>query len=239
MNGPALEFAGARRLRQWTVLAALLALLGLLGLPDAAASEAHERLLAPDARIAAVVFAASLTSSIVGFAFAALAGPPLLLFSGDPVGTVTIVVACSIATQGYCVWSLRRAIVWRAASIHRRRPCHRAPGRLAARARFALAGLAGGFSGLAGLFLVMWCDMRGMTKESQRALHQPVILAMQLEAIACLRIRTASEFPGEMLLVYAPVAVMGASAGLAIFRRLSSASSTARSTRCFSSLESC
>ena len=60
-----------------------------------------------------VVFAAALVSSVVGFAFSALAGAGLTHLYERPAQTVEIMVLCSIAIQLYCVIAMRRAIEWR------------------------------------------------------------------------------------------------------------------------------
>jgi uncharacterized membrane protein YfcA len=64
--------------------------------------------------VAAVIFAAALVSSIAGFAFSALAGAALVYLLQDPVRTVAILAACSIAIHGYCAWRVRRDVEWRA-----------------------------------------------------------------------------------------------------------------------------
>ncbi len=60
-----------------------------------------------------IVFAAALVSSIVGFAFSALAGAGLLHLYGRPSEAVEIMVLCSIAIQLYCVVVMWRSIEWR------------------------------------------------------------------------------------------------------------------------------
>jgi uncharacterized membrane protein YfcA len=65
-----------------------------------------------DVAIAAVVLISATVSSIAGFAFAALAGIGLAFMSLDPVRAVHTIVLCSIATQLYAVWQLRRNIQW-------------------------------------------------------------------------------------------------------------------------------
>jgi len=40
-----------------------------------------------------------------------------------------------------------------------------------------LNGVLGGMTGLAGVFVTVWCGMRGWSKDAQRAVYQPVILA--------------------------------------------------------------
>jgi uncharacterized membrane protein YfcA len=63
--------------------------------------------------VAGVVFAAALVSSIAGFAFSALAGAALIHLLQDPVATVAILTACSIAIYGYCAWNVRDLFEWR------------------------------------------------------------------------------------------------------------------------------
>jgi hypothetical protein len=61
----------------------------------------------------AAVFAASLLSSLAGFAFSALCGAMLFQFRHDPVVVVQIMLLCSLANQSLSVWMLRRDIDWR------------------------------------------------------------------------------------------------------------------------------
>ena len=60
----------------------------------------------------AVVFAAALVSSVVGFAFSALAGAALMHLYDRPAQAVEMMVLCSIAIQLYCVIAMRRSIEW-------------------------------------------------------------------------------------------------------------------------------
>ncbi len=66
------------------------------------------------AATAVVVLVAATVSSVVGFAFAALAGIGLAFIATDPVHAVHTIVLCSIATQVYAVWQLRKSVQWRA-----------------------------------------------------------------------------------------------------------------------------
>ena len=86
----------------------------------------------------------------------------------------------------------------------------------------AVGGLLGGLAGSPSLVVSIWCGLRGWTKEQQRAVYQPYILLMQLEALACLGAATPERIPPEGLL-YVPAAIVAAYAGLAIFRRMSAA----------------
>lgn len=67
-----------------------------------------------DTVILAVIFLASLLSSIAGFAFSAICGALLIHVMREPVAIVELMVVCSIAIQSLSVWALRRSINWRA-----------------------------------------------------------------------------------------------------------------------------
>jgi uncharacterized protein len=64
--------------------------------------------------ISLAVLAASLVSSIAGFAFSAICGAMLFHLIDDPVRAVQIMMICSVAGQSLMVWALRREIPWRA-----------------------------------------------------------------------------------------------------------------------------
>jgi uncharacterized membrane protein YfcA len=61
----------------------------------------------------AAVFAASLLSSIAGFAFSAICGAMLFPLLGEPVRVVQIMMVCSIAIPTLSVVALRNTIEWR------------------------------------------------------------------------------------------------------------------------------
>jgi uncharacterized membrane protein YfcA len=61
---------------------------------------------------AAVVLIAALVSSVVGFAFAAIAGSALAYLGIKPIDAVQTMVLCSIAMQTYGVWVIRDGIRW-------------------------------------------------------------------------------------------------------------------------------
>jgi uncharacterized membrane protein YfcA len=61
----------------------------------------------------AVVFASALVTSVVGFAFSALAGAGLMHLYAEPSQTVEILAVCSVSIQLYCVIAIRRSIQWR------------------------------------------------------------------------------------------------------------------------------
>jgi uncharacterized membrane protein YfcA len=213
--------------------------------------------------VAAVVFAAALVSSIAGFAFSALAGAALVYVLQDPVRSVAIVTACSIAIHGYCVWSVRGALEWRLLAPFLLGGALTVPlgvwllahtpfeifatglgafliaygGYLMLRckelvltssaARDAtvggLGGLLAGLAGFPGASVTVWCGLRGWNKERQRALCQPFILFMQLEALALLGTARPAALPPETFYLYLPLALLGAWAGVALLKRMSTA----------------
>ena len=69
---------------------------------------------APDSIAMATISAASVISSIAGFAFSAICGSLLFHLVPGPVQAVQIMIVCSIANQAAMTWSLRHDIDWRA-----------------------------------------------------------------------------------------------------------------------------
>jgi uncharacterized membrane protein YfcA len=268
-DAPSGPFDPAAELAKWRARASvakffalglLLALFVFLSLVPPTASAANSA-GATVAGAGAAIFVAAVVSSIAGFAFAALAGAPLLFLLGNPVQAVATVVVCSIAIQGYCVFALRRSIQWRAlwpflAAGVPAVPAgvwlltHIDPSIFAfglsvfltlyglymffrgtppvVRGTWqsdvvagALGGVTGGLCGFPGAFVTIWCGMRGWSKEHQRAVYQPYILTMQLVALGALGFQAPDAINQDGILVFVPLALLGASLGLALFRRLS------------------
>jgi len=67
--------------------------------------------------VSLAILAASLVSSIAGFAFSAICGAMLFHLIDDPVRAVQIMMICSVGGQSLMVWGLRRDIPWRALSV--------------------------------------------------------------------------------------------------------------------------
>jgi uncharacterized membrane protein YfcA len=63
--------------------------------------------------VAGIILCSALVSSIVGFAFCAIAGSALAYLRVDPVHAVQTMVLCSTAIQLYAVFQIREAIRWR------------------------------------------------------------------------------------------------------------------------------
>lgn len=72
---------------------------------------------APDAMAMGTIAAASVVSSIAGFAFSAICGAMLFHLVPSTVQAVQIMILCSIANQAAMTWSLRRDIDWRALGV--------------------------------------------------------------------------------------------------------------------------
>jgi uncharacterized membrane protein YfcA len=87
-----------------------------------------------------------------------------------------------------------------------------------------LGGLTGGIAAFPAAPIVVWCSLKGWSKERQRGLYQPVMLILQLAGLAVL---AAGEFAGSRHrdidwsgLLYLPAALLGTSLGLAVFSHL-------------------
>lgn len=85
----------------------------------------------------------------------------------------------------------------------------------------AVGGLIGGLSSAPGLAVTIWCSMRGLDKEQQRAVYQPFILTMQLVTVACLASTAVPQTDALHYASFVPFALMGAVGGFALYRRLS------------------
>jgi uncharacterized membrane protein YfcA len=215
------------------------------------------------ATVAAVIFAAALISSIAGFAFSALAGAALVYLLQDPVRTVAILTACSIAIHGYCSWRVRRDLEWRLLGpfllggaltvplgvwLLASTPAHLFATGLGAflvaygaylllcrrevvvrssTVRDAtvggLGGLLAGLAGFPGASVTVWSGLRGWSKERQRALCQPFILFMQIEALALVGTARPAALPPETFYLYLPAALAAACTGVGLLQRISTA----------------
>ena len=95
------------------------------------------------------------------------------------------------------------------------------------RLRDAMAGFLGGITGGAAAFpgapVTIWCAMKGIDRDGQRAIYQPFILIMQLVALAAIHVTLHEGWnPAKGLAdwIYLPAALFGASCGLSLYRHL-------------------
>jgi uncharacterized membrane protein YfcA len=84
----------------------------------------------------------------------------------------------------------------------------------------AVGGVVGGLSSAPGLAVTIWCSMRDLDKEQQRAIYQPYILAMQLVTVTCLLLNAPLQADALRDASFVPFALLGAMAGFALYRRL-------------------
>jgi uncharacterized membrane protein YfcA len=86
-------------------------------------------------------------------------------------------------------------------------------------------GFLGGLTAMPGAVPVIWCDLRGVPKERQRALVQPFILGMQVLALvtlACIPGAIHRDLAMDVMLSLPPLAV-GTCAGIMLFGRVDEA----------------
>jgi uncharacterized membrane protein YfcA len=82
-------------------------------------------------------------------------------------------------------------------------------------------GVLGGMTGLAGVFVTIWCGMRGWSKDTQRSVYQPVILASFFATAASLIAAGAltREF-GKLYLLGLPPLLAGTLVGFKLYGHL-------------------
>ena len=87
-----------------------------------------------------------------------------------------------------------------------------------------LGGITGGIAAFPAAPIVVWCSLKGWSKDRQRGVYQPVMLILQLAGLAVL---AAGEFASGRHrdidwsgLLYLPAVLLGTLLGLALFSRL-------------------
>jgi uncharacterized protein len=85
-------------------------------------------------------------------------------------------------------------------------------------------GLLGGLTGLVGIIVTIWCQLRGLTKDAQRAVFQPVTLAAILLSLVSLGIAGAVTVETvELYLLGLPFLLAGLWSGFKLYGRLDDA----------------
>ena len=85
-------------------------------------------------------------------------------------------------------------------------------------------GLSGGLTAMPGALPTMWCDLRGMPKDQQRALVQPYILALQLFALTLMLVQDMFTRQALINVAYSlPALSAGVAVGIVMFRRINDA----------------
>jgi uncharacterized membrane protein YfcA len=82
-------------------------------------------------------------------------------------------------------------------------------------------GLLGSLAGFPGILVVVWCTMRGWSKDEQRAVFQPLSVALLVFAAATLVASGSLTRPiGELLLMGLPAVLLGTWAGFRLYGRV-------------------
>jgi uncharacterized membrane protein YfcA len=149
----------------------------------------------------AAAFFGGLTSGLSGFAMGlVVSGVWLHIIAPDQ--NALLIVLCGLVTQGSGIWRVRRAINWRAVSPF----------------------IIGGLTGLGGIAVTVWCQLRGGPKDAQRAVFQPVMFATF--AMSAISFGFAGAFTVETFKLYAlvlPVLIAGTWSGLRLYGKLDDA----------------
>lgn len=85
-----------------------------------------------------------------------------------------------------------------------------------------LAAAVGVLTAMPGAVPLLWCEMRGYSKDEQRGLVQPFIVSMQVVALALFALTPAGlprDLPYQMALAL-PALILGTIVGTAAFRRV-------------------
>jgi uncharacterized protein len=83
-------------------------------------------------------------------------------------------------------------------------------------------GLIGGLTAMPGALPTIWCDLRGMPKDQQRAVVQPYIIVLQLFALALMLVHNTLTETAVINVAYSlPALAAGVTLGIMMFRRVS------------------
>lgn len=205
-------------------------------------------------------FLGGLTNGLTGFALG-LVVSGIWLHIITPLQTAVLIVGFSLVTQGYGIWKLRHALVWRnvapfiigglvgvpagAMLLAHTNPAYLRTGvgvllviysvyslvrpklnpigsNVAIDAGIgALNGLLAGLTGLVGVIVTIWCQLRGLPKDAQRTTFQPVMFASG--CVTGISLAFAGAITGETLKLYflgLPVMLIGMWSGFKLYGRL-------------------
>ncbi len=205
-------------------------------------------------------FAGGFASGVAGFAMGFVVSG-IWLHILTPIQTTALIAGYGLLTQGYGVWKLRRALVWRQMApfiiggtagvpagtllLTYLNPAYlrsgvglllvvygiyglaqpalkRVPDKVFADVGVGFAnGLLAGLTGLPGFIITIWCQMRGWTKDSQRAVFQPVMLAAIVANVVSLGLAGAITAETiDLYLVGLPAMAAGLWAGFRLYGKL-------------------
>jgi uncharacterized membrane protein YfcA len=208
-------------------------------------------------------FIGGFASGLAGFAMGFIVSG-IWLHILTPIQTTTLIVGYGLLTQGYGVWKLRRALIWRSIApfiiggaigvpigtmlLTYINPVYLRSGvgvllliyggyglaqpKLVPVAAGAAAdagigfmnGMLAGLTGLPGFIITIWCQLRGWTKDVQRAVFQPVMLAaivMNVISLGMVGAITADTL--QLYLLGLPAMVAGLWLGFKLYGKLDDA----------------
>jgi uncharacterized membrane protein YfcA len=208
-------------------------------------------------------FIGGFASGLAGFAMGFVVSG-IWLHILTPIQTTTLIVGYGLLTQGYGVWKLRRALIWRSIApfiiggaigvpigtllLTYINPAYLRSGvgvLLVIYGSYGLAqpklepvpagaaadagigfmnGMLAGLTGLPGFIITIWCQLRGWTKDVQRAVFQPVMLAAIVMNVISLGMVGA--ITADMLQLYLlglPAMVAGLWLGFKLYGKLDDA----------------
>jgi uncharacterized protein len=208
-------------------------------------------------------FIGGFASGLAGFAMGFIVSG-IWLHILTPIQTTTLIVGYGLLTQGYGVWKLRRALVWRSIApfiiggaigvpigtmlLTYINPAYLRSGvgvLLVIYGSYGLAqpklepvpagaaadagigfmnGTLAGLTGLPGFIITIWCQLRGWTKDVQRAVFQPVMLAavvMNVISLGMVGAITADTL--QLYLLGLPAMVAGLWLGFKLYGKLDDA----------------
>jgi uncharacterized membrane protein YfcA len=199
----------------------------------------------------AATFAGALVAGLSGFAFGLIAAS-LWLYILTPLQTATLIIVFGLIVQGYfrletspcarCVPVGVTILTW-ANPAHVRagvgiflvlyslyallRPSMKpitGGGATADAGIGFLNGILAGITGLAGILVTIWCGMRGWPKDQQRAVFQPVAVAIFVMSAAWLGVNSAISAETLRLIVYGlPALLAGTWLGMKLYGRVNEA----------------
>jgi uncharacterized protein len=208
-------------------------------------------------------FIGGFASGLAGFAMGFVVSG-IWLHILTPIQTTTLIVGYGLLTQGYGVWKLRRALVWRSIApfiiggaigipigtmlLTYINPAYLRSGvgvLLVIYGAYGLAqpklkpvsagvaadtgigfanGMLAGLTGLPGFIITVWCQLRGWTKDVQRAVFQPVMLAaivMNVVSLGLVGAITADTM--RLYLLGLPAMIAGLWVGFKLYGKLDDA----------------